>query len=163
MKPNATKRTLASAVSAVLGAHQFKSDRLVWYRNENGVLVLLELQKSPYGFNAYSLNVGVHVRALARPDDLTKNGVPMPAFGPWQLYLSTVENKLSRPEVVKRALDLDDPTFDEAERVLVIKDAISEALPLLERLRTKEGIRNLLQEEPRAGLETKAFHEWVLE
>jgi len=157
-----TKRTLILAMSSVLKANGFRNERLVWYRNRDGIVVLIELQKSPYGFKKYSINVGVHVCSLGGPQDLGKSGIPLTGFGPWQLYFSMLERDLSQPQRLKRALDLEDQTLNQAERVSIIEGAASELLPLLERLATRQGIRALLHDEEEQGwLVTKAFREWT--
>jgi len=161
--PIATKRTLAAAVSHILKPHGFKNDRLVWYREENGIVVLLALTKSRFGFQTYSFDAGVHVRELGRPNDVSKTGVPLPGFGSWQLEFSTLERTFPRAESIKRALDLEDHTLDPKARASLIEGSAAEALPILDRLSTKRGIRELIKEEPRGWSIAKVLREWASE
>jgi len=140
MRP--TKRALLKAIDKVLVAEGFRRAGTTWHCDGEETILVLNLQGSMWGRNSY-INLAVWLKALGQ------------AKNPKE-YICHIRTRLGGAKL-ERALDEEDASLSEEERVRAISSAVkTRGLKFLKGCATVAGIRKM----QRSGKLNNALVNW---
>lgn len=124
---------IGSILSPYLKQQGFKKKSSSWVRNENGVVQVIELQKSNHG-HYYYINLSIQLEILS------DHNYP-------QLVIRANELlDLSRGAELDRALAFEDENMSNEKRGQIVLVVLSQAvLPFFETVNTQDKIRDILR------------------
>ena len=153
---NAAKKVIVTAIHEILRPEGFEKDGGIWFREQDGVLSMLALEQSRYGFPTFSIEVGLHVRGFGYPDaGFSKRGVPAASLGGWHLIGPLGQGN----KELNEALDGRSGVSDEFRRAVVQDVLRSQALPMFADFRTKDCVHR--RSEDSGLLTTIALRKWL--
>jgi hypothetical protein len=132
------KKGLESALGDGLVAHGFKKKASSWYRQVEGALQVVDLQKSSYGLQFY-LNL------CCVPVGMEVEGMPTPKEHKCPVRIRLTSAFPDRREKLKEALDLERTSLSDAQRQDEVTKMVSESiLPFLNHMTDADALRQAI-------------------
>jgi hypothetical protein len=125
-------RDLASIIDNVLSKYGFDAKRVTWYRAVQGVLQVIDLQKSSYG-GRYFINI------CCVPDGMSVDGMPAPKEHKCPIRIRLTSAFPDIRDELEKLLDLDNDEIDSLERMDRINSILNTKLiPFMENMKSNE-------------------------
>ncbi|MER9683902.1 DUF4304 domain-containing protein [Mesorhizobium sp. M0184] len=123
------KKELESLLNRELLTHGFKKKSTSWYRQDEGALQVINLQKSNFGLRFY-LNLG------CVPNGMTVEGMPTPKEYECPIKIRLGGAFPDKKLEIEEAFNLENSKFDDRERSAIISNITSNLIiPFLENMK----------------------------
>lgn len=133
----ANGKALFDLIDSILKKEGYTKKKDTWYKSTEDCICFFSIEKSPYG-GYYDHVMGCFLK------ELNATGTDYPIY--YKSDLRYDLDLLADRELVKRVLDLENNEFAGEEREFLIKELMEVyAIPFLQDISTKEGIRAAVQ------------------
>jgi hypothetical protein len=133
------KKSLESVFGAHLIAQGFKRKASTWYRQAEGALHVIDLQKSNYGMQFY-------VNLCCVPLGMEIEGMPTPKEHKCPIRVRLTSMAPGQKPLIEKAFDLEADSLSEDERTKAITKVVCEViLPFMSQLKDASSIREIIR------------------
>lgn len=134
------KKSLESVFGAQLSATGFKKKASSWYRQAEGALQVVDLQKSSWGMQFY-------VNLCCVPGGMEVEGMPTPKEHKCPIRVRLTSAFPDRKEEIEKAFDLEASSISESDRIEQVARLANElVLPFMSCMKDAPSLRQAIEQ-----------------